>query len=253
MPDTVRWSSPNPVEPGARDWEVSDPPDPDDFAVPKPPGNGSSETVMELAELRQMTANRTPEDIAEIKRWSVEEPSPNTHWCAIADQVTQQYRLSPPAAARVYCLLNSAIFCAMVAAWHEKWRYLRPRPDQLDPSIDVSVIPVPQHPAYPAGHSTVAGAAKAVLSRLFPAEAARFDALAEESGISRLKAGIHYRSDHTAGLRLGEAVARRCLREAHEDGAPRRYLLQAGSPPGEMAPIMPQGDDASGSSSTSRD
>lgn len=218
-----KWSSPNPVEPQAGSWQAIRCPDPRDFKVPAPPGDNARETQDELAELRVMTAARTEDEIAQIRRWSVDEPSTNTHWMALADELCKQYGLTPPAGARLHCLLADAIYIAIVACWHQKWRFLRLRPSQLDPSIDVSVIPVPQHPAYPAGHSTVAGAASALLGQVFPAEAARFVAMAEESGISRLKAGIHYRSDHTAGIRLGQRVARALLRKAGEDGGPLRY------------------------------
>lgn len=206
------WSSPNPVEPGAVHWTRIDMPPPRHFKVRRPPANDSAETAAELAELRKLTAHRTQADIEQILTWSVREPSPNTHWLAAAEDLCKQFRLSPPAGTRVHCLLADAIYCSMVACWQQKWRYLRPRPTDLDPSIDVSIIPVPQHPAYPSGHSTVGGAAAEVLAALFPSEADRFWQMAEESGIARLKAGIHFRSDHTAGLRLGRKVARAILR-----------------------------------------
>lgn len=223
MPRRRRWSSPTPVEPAAVDWEMSEAPDPSDYEARRPPADDSPETQAELQELRVLAANRSAEDVAQILHWSVEESSPGTHWHRIADDAIKAHGLTPPAGARVHCLLADAIYCAIIACWQQKWRHLRLRPSELDPAVDVSVIPVPQHPSYPAGHSTVAGAASAILSTLFPDQASRFAALAEESGLSRLKAGIHYRSDHTAGLRLGARVARKLLEEATESGAPRSY------------------------------
>jgi membrane-associated phospholipid phosphatase len=119
--------------------------------------------------------------------------------------------------------MTTAMHCALVVCWRVKYQYLRLRPSQLDPRIDVSVIPVPEHPSYPSGHSTAAGAAYQVLRELFPGERAKLKALAEESGLSRLKAGIHYRSDHTAGIGLGRDVGAFIMDDAAEDGGPQVY------------------------------
>jgi hypothetical protein len=91
----------------------------------------------------------------------------------------------------------------------------------------------PLHPAYPAGHATVAGACSAVLKAFFDeneivtnAVAANSDGtqllpysdqtltvggeinkLAFNIAMGRNFAGIHYRSDAMAGFRLGEDIA----------------------------------------------
>lgn len=200
-------------------------PDPRSVRVPPPPADTSAETRAELAELRAMTQRRTANDMAQIRRWSVNEPSPNTHWMALADEMARKYRLSPPAGARVHAVLAEAIYSGLIAAWANKWVYLRPRPSHLDPAINVSVIAVPEHPSYPSGHATNAGAAYTVLTHFFPQDEPKFRALALDSGMSRLKAGIHYRSDMTEGFRLGRTVAQRLLAAMGDDGAPRTYAL----------------------------
>lgn len=221
--DDLIWSSPNPVEPGAVKWDRLKMPDPKSFRIRRPPANSSPETAAELEELHRLTQNRTAADIEEILHWSVQEPSVNTHWLAVAEQACKAFKLPPPAGVRVHCLLAEALYCAMIALWRQKWRYLRPRPTDLDPTIDVSIIPVPQHPAYPSGHSTAGGAAAQILASLFPSEADRFWSMAEESGIARMKAGIHYRSDHEVGLSLGRYVAKLILKEAGKDSAPEHW------------------------------
>jgi membrane-associated phospholipid phosphatase len=67
----------------------------------------------------------------------------------------------------------------------------------------------PRHPAYPSGHSTYSGAASELLSFFFPDYRADFDRLADNIGMARLWAGVHWRSDHVAGMKLGRTVA--CL------------------------------------------
>ncbi len=219
----LKWSSPRPVEPGAGRWRLLPLPDPHSVECPPPPANDSEETRAELRELRRLTSQRSNRDIEQILHWSQDEPSPNTHWADLADELVRKYRLSPPAASRVHYYLAAAIYASMIAAWACKWKYLRPRPTDLDLRVDASMIPVPQHPSYPSGHSTTAGAAAEVLRTFFPDDAALIEDLAEESGISRLKAGIHFRSDHTAGLALGEAIAAAIMERARQDGGPASY------------------------------
>jgi hypothetical protein len=91
----------------------------------------------------------------------------------------------------------------------------------------------PLHPAYPSGHATVAGACATILKAFFdedlvvpdcvvPSEDGRsllpykgpaltvrgeIEKLAFNIAMGRNFAGVHYRSDATAGIRLGEEVA----------------------------------------------
>lgn len=204
-------------------------PDPGTFAMAPPPGNDSPTTAAELAELRTMAANRTPQDVRQILRWSVNEPSVASHWGTLANLLAERYQLSPPAAARVNAVMNMAIEAALIATWRTKYRYQRPRPSVLDGRVNPNVIAVPDFPAYPSGHSTAAGAASRVLSQFFPADRAVIQALAEDAGLSRLKAGIHYRSDHTGGLAMGRQMAEEVLRTVvARDGGPLSYAPRPG-------------------------
>lgn len=212
-------------------------PAPGNFAMAPPPANDSPATAAELAELRTLAANRRSEDVRQILRWSVNEPSVASHWETLANLLANRYNLSPPAAARVNYAMNAAIHAALISAWNAKYHYQRPRPHMLDARVNPNVIPVPDHPAYPSGHSTVAGAASRVLSQFFPADAAAIEALAQDSGLSRLKAGIHYRSDHSGGLALGRQVAQSVLQTmVARDGGPLSYAPH----PGTRRPTFPE-------------
>jgi membrane-associated phospholipid phosphatase len=96
----------------------------------------------------------------------------------------------------------------------------------------------PAHPAYPSGHATVAGACvtmlKAFFNESFPIPQPQvasadgvalveypgtllvgqeLDKLASNVAMGRVLAGVHWRSDAEAGLKLGEAVAISLLRD----------------------------------------
>jgi hypothetical protein len=146
---------------------------------------------------------------------------------------------SPPRQALVWMALDVAIYSALAAAWYFKWRgpagvSRRPRPIECDYRVSVlynravdcdgdadgerRTMPTPspgtpRHPAYPSGHSTYSAAASEVLSYFFPDYAGEFDDLADNAGLARLWAGIHWRSDHTAGQALGRFIARRLIKQ----------------------------------------
>jgi membrane-associated phospholipid phosphatase len=97
-----------------------------------------------------------------------------------------------------------------------KYHYWVARPFQLDPTI-TPLFPTPNHPSYPSAHGCDDAAAAAVLAYLFPREAAFFEERAREAAESRLWAGIHFRSDLEAGLKLGEAVGQLVVERARQD------------------------------------
>jgi membrane-associated phospholipid phosphatase len=113
-------------------------------------------------------------------------------------------------------LLQVAFYDVAVACWEAKYAYWAIRPVQLDPSVQ-PLFTTPPHPSYPSGHSCFSAAAASVLGHLFPRDAALFETLASEASESRLWAGIHFRSDLTAGRALGRAVAERVIARSRTD------------------------------------
>lgn len=84
----------------------------------------------------------------------------------------------------------------------------------------------PMHPSYGAGHGTVAGACVTILKALFDTDATiaswgdpdltvggELNKLAANIAIGRNGAGVHYRSDYTKSLALGEAIALATMQE----------------------------------------
>lgn len=187
---------------------------------PAPPSTGSAQMQAELAEVKRTVDGLTRAQLAVALKWNdgAGTYTPPGHWNDIAAEYVRDARMSEVRAARAFALLNMAMHDAAVACWNVKFRYFNPRPAQLDPSIKTS-IGLPNFPAYPSGHSTFSSAAAGVLSYLFPAAAADFDAQADEAGISRLYGGIHYRSDIENGKAHGARIGAAVVRAARADGA----------------------------------
>jgi hypothetical protein len=106
----------------------------------------------------------------------------------------------------------------MIASNDSKYAYWTIRPSQQDPAL-TPVFPVPNFPSYPSNHSLLSAARGEILAYLFPDDADYARAQAEEAGISRLLAGIHFRSDHEAGVEMGRAIAAKLISIANQDGS----------------------------------
>jgi len=172
---------------------------------------------------------------------------------------------SPPRAARIWAALAVAIYSALEAAWHYKWLATtatgkfrpsvarRQRPVEARPGLSVlyDAIPnstysgdlgfhvskqgspgTPRHPAYPSGHSTYSGAASEIISWFFPQYREELDRLADNIGMARLWAGIHWRSDHVEGMKLGRTVARLVIDQLVRSGVPQ-FAIPPQAPPSQ--------------------
>jgi membrane-associated phospholipid phosphatase len=178
------------------------------FRPPPPPLFGSDEFNTALAEVRQISDTRTPEQDAIAKFWDfpVGTSAAAGYWNAEGARLAVRYRLGDLEAAHVFALENMAGFDGLVASHDGKYFYWMLRPNMADPLITLA-IPQPNFPSYPSNHAVISAAMARILGEMFPAERSRLDALAEEAAISRIFGGIHYRFDANAGLVLGRTVA----------------------------------------------
>jgi membrane-associated phospholipid phosphatase len=196
---------------------------------PPPPANLSSQTQGELAELRQLQAQRSEVTHTAIQYWN---SGPATlRWTELTLALIQQDRLNPVRAARVLAYVHTAMHDAVVADYEAKIAFRRPPPEALAPDVRPA-LGASLTFSYPSEHAAVAAAAAGVLASFFPQEAARLEARAQEAGTSRLLAGANYRSDVEAGLALGKAVAARAVARAAADGSSAQFTGTLPTGPG---------------------
>ena len=125
---------------------------------------------------------------------------------------------NPPRAARVYALIGSVAWDAIIASQDGKFTYWYLRSHMLDSGI-VPLFPVPNFPSYPSNHSTFSTAKSEVLAYLFPERADFIRSVGKEAGDSRIWAGIHFPMDNVAGVNLGKSVAQLFISWAQSDGS----------------------------------
>ena len=216
------WNGTNPVFPQAATWTPWLLASPDEFRPAAPAAYDSPERAAEMAELRAY--QRTPATNAKALFWEVAVGGLRNYeyWNNQAGRLLLESGQSSnaPRAARAFALFNVAYYDAGIACWDAKYAYWTIRPFQLDPEFR-TVFPTPNHPSYPAAHACYSMTAALMLAHLFPRDASAMMGLGQQSGASRVWAGIHYPSDVAAGQQIAERVSGRAIERALADGAER--------------------------------
>ena len=120
-------------------------------------------------------------------------------------------------ASRVYALLSVARYDGMTVALKNRHHYNRSAPGHYDSSI-TALAEMPGI-SYPAEDAVVAAASAAVLTYLYPEEAALLEELVQEQEEALFMAGAYLQSDLVAGDRLGRMVAEEVIEHARNDGS----------------------------------
>jgi hypothetical protein len=108
-------------------------------------------------------------------------------------------------------LLRIANFIAGFCAMYYKGKYERPRPSMVCPAL-LSAIDVPGHASFPSGHSTQAHLIALCMKDVLAGKGAYapilddLTALAGRIARNREIAGLHYKSDTEAGIKLATHI-----------------------------------------------
>jgi PAP2 superfamily len=160
------------------------------------------------------------------------------YWNEIAQAAALAHNLTTAQNARLFALLNLAFADDVIAFYDAKYTYNLWRPvtaireaatdgnrqTLADPNWLPQVGNTTPDPAYPGAHAVISASGLSVLvsffgknhldftvtSEVLPGvdrSFTSFSAAAEEATLSRIFAGVHFRSDLTAGQRLGRQVA----------------------------------------------
>lgn len=185
-----------------------------------PPAPGSPEYEADVKRLKDFAKNRTVEQrrIANFWQDGLGTYTPPGHWNDFANRFIVKYRLSTLRSARTLAYLNMAIMDAGISCWDAKYYYHYPRPIQTIEGFE-TIAGTPNFPSYTSGHSVFSAAAAEVLAYVFPQEATKVRAWAEEAAISRVYGGIHWTFDATVGTQQGKNAANYTLDRARMDGA----------------------------------
>lgn len=163
----------------------------------KPPTDGSTALSEDLAVLRWLQRNRTPEMVT-------------TTWTTLARDLAV---FSPALGVDMdkttpLLLRGMAPFMALVDQGNEaiKNRLRRPRPFSSHPDLQ-PCLPLETGYSFPSGHASWYAAAAWLLSDLLPERRERILAIGSYGGANRVMCGVHYPSDVLAAQRFARGVA----------------------------------------------
>lgn len=215
---------------------------PDEFAINQPILVTSPDYKLELLEIKSRQNAITSQEESQLRYWSA---GVVLRWNEIMRDLVAKYNLppyqnpdgtypipsagnplaypffpfaNPPYAARAYAYLTAAQYDALVAAYHYKSQFRRPRPSKTDPSIK-QLVPMTADFVYPCEEAVAAGASAAILTMMFPGEQEFIQTKLQECVNTRILAGANTRSDIDAGIKLGKDVASKFIGRARNDGA----------------------------------
>jgi membrane-associated phospholipid phosphatase len=196
------WVGKEPLEPLQGTWKPWLMTRGDQFRPGPPPAIDSAAFQEELTLLKRINQSPTPSQRAIAMNFAgkgldfVWEPG---------YALVRRERLSVPREVRLLAPLAAVQFDAYIAAHDTKYLYWRLRPNMADPTIAL-FIPLPNHPAYVSNAAIIASAAAVLVGAMFPQDAAYWQYLGEEAGLSRIYGGIHYPSDERIGSQMGKSI-----------------------------------------------
>jgi acid phosphatase (class A) len=190
--------------------------------LPAPPADGSAAHQAELAELRRIATETTPDRWDQAK-WDDENENGTIFQSAIAPG----FDLSAlPATAHLLADVRNE---EAIAASKAKDLFKRNRPWVIDTTLRTCAREDAPQSSYPSGHSTMAFAMAVVLAQAMPDTAPQIMNRARDYAESRLICAAHYRSDVVGGQALGTAVGGELLQNAkfHQELVAAEQELQA--------------------------
>lgn len=214
---------------------------PDTFAVAAPVATTNASYTADIEEIKAYQHNMTGDMKSQISYWSAGHV---LRWNEIMMNLVTKYNLppytdsssypipssanpfaypyfpfsNPPYAARAYAYVSAAQYDALVACWHYKTLYNRPRPYQVDTTVK-ALAGKTSLPSYPSEGAVLAGVTAELMQLFFPDEIANIQQKLSQEELALIASGAATRSDVTAGEALGRQVADVFLARGRADNA----------------------------------
>lgn len=166
--------------------------------LPPPPKNSSGETKRELEYISRQTKNRSKNDIEFIHKMDEDIDS-------FYKEIVYKkgYNYPENYISLFYDIVETPLM-------NTKWYWNRARPKVLSKyyGLDVNVIVTDtiHTPSYPSGHTAYSQLVANILSDLYPDLSSRLNKIPIQTGIARVKQGVHYPSDNKAGILFANFV-----------------------------------------------
>lgn len=186
------------------------------YRTPPPPSEKDPIWKQQIVAIKKAQKNLTEEQQHAIKFWAGLTGPESGDWKKIVNDYLFENDVPLAKMLLVRSMMMIALYDSTIACMHSKYYYHVIRPQVRDPTITY-LIPCPNHPSYPSGHSTNSTAVMVIVTHYLPENAGEWKRLAEEAGMSRIWAGIHYPIDNTAGQELGRQIGDAIIEDQESD------------------------------------
>lgn len=203
-----KWLSLNPIGvkySSMKPWALSSP---SEYRTPDLPPSDDPFWQEQIQQVQQKVTGVTNSQLETIDFWA--RANLSFFWLSQGQDYMTKQATSLAMQLHVRQKLATALIDSLIASFESKFTHLIERPSQKDSQIRTTISPPPT-PSYPSTHSTMSAAASLVLSYYFPENRTVWTHLAEEAGISRIWAGVHYPVDNSSGQHQGFEVGRAVL------------------------------------------
>ena len=160
------------------------------ITLPEPPTNLQEEII----KLKQIIANRTPEDEESIRLHDENSFYAIEKYCESNNLIFHDTEM------------KDIVLQAKPTIGYFKNSFDVPRPYKVDSSIKPMSSVTSNTPAYPSGHACQSMLVALYVSSKFPEHEKGVKEAAEECGLGRVKGGFHYLADYVAGNILAEKM-----------------------------------------------
>jgi hypothetical protein len=209
------------------------------FRPGPPPGLTSETYTKDFNEVKSLgIANSTTATADQALTGRFWNGAIQNYWNEIAQTAALEHKLALPDSARLFALLNLAFADDVIAFYDAKYTYdfwrpvtaIREAGTDNNPNTIADANWLPQvgkttpDPSYPGAHAVISASGALLLKSFFGHDRfsfkvtsevlpgversfTRFSAAEREATLSRIFAGVHFRSDLTTGSELGDEVA----------------------------------------------
>ena len=179
-----------------------------DLTIPEPFSNSSEEIESELKFIRMLRKlSEDPDTVRDIDDEDKDLISPFIRFCKAHNLPADE------------TFLRLLVDDVNTLTMRFKYMFNRPRPKQLAAQKDLELIAhqgeSANSPSYPSAHSTAGRVISRALGDKYPTYADEFEKIGASIGLHRLIAGLHYPTDHAAGMMLGDQIYTKGLVKDH--------------------------------------
>jgi acid phosphatase (class A) len=171
-----------------------------EFTLPPPPDKGSQTYVQDFVQIKKYQESRSNKECDLAK--TQEHPT----FAALFGSADLLSEVEQEAAKELVTKVMK--FAERVAGYH-KDKYKRPRPYDVDSSIEPCAKKPGGAKSYPSSHATSAAAGACVLALAIPSKNEQILEYGDYLGELRVIVGVHHPSDVNAGRSLGRAICDR--------------------------------------------